>query len=544
MQISELVGRFLDRPIARGVLLATFGVLAVIPLRVRSPLSWDEAVYAARGKDLAETNFDFGVVTGSYWSDLRAPGLPGFLATAFEVFGASDFIARLVAVAFSVGLLWLLAKTLDLVAAPRAGTTAVLIAGACPGVLATSTLAFADHPGAFFAVAGVYFLLHSYVHGPGLRLVMVPLSIGMATTVRFGSGMFVAAAFVVIAIAVIAQALRERDARSLVPYIGSGVMTGAIGLFLLGSTFLTVQDSPLDATDAQVESLGHSSTKWLTDLQTILTPGPVDYGFNGPFWGWSYASIFVLLVVAVVTKLLVRGQFLWLAVFTFIALSPVVLYGISVGQFVTNYLSPQFAIASAVLGWALWLPARNSEAEADPAGVLEADPVELSGLLRAGVLCGVLVLSYVTARSFQGVEAMHERLTGFEQVRLASMAADDMLGSNCRLYTARVPQVSWYSDCVTYGFAGSFRPDGETVGDGLPWDEFISTQANRGGVGDGATLGFLILEGASGQARMDDVWSSAEPDNSLILSSPAGRRVALFEVSTSDSELVGDTAGG
>lgn len=519
----------LDERRLRRFILLSFGVLASLPLRVQSPLSWDEAVYAARGKDLARSNFDWDSITSAYWSDLRAPGFPGFLAIAFEVFGESDMIARLTVIGFSVGLLWMIAATLDLVAPCRVGNTAIIIAATCPGFVATSTLVFADHPAAFFAVAGVYFLLHSHVRQVSLRLAMVPIALGIATTMRFGSLMLVVAGLIIVAGAIVFNAIRARDLSRLIPYLSAGVVTGAISLFLLVTTFLTRSASPVSASAAQASTLGHASTNWLQDLKIILTPGAVDYGFNGAFWGYSYALAFVLGVVVVTTKLLIRGQVLWLLMFGAVSLTPVVLYGWTANQYVTTYLSPQLAIGAAMLAWAAWLPAPERD---------RVDTVTESGILnprflrmtRTGILLLAIGTAFVSWRSFEGVEAMHERLRGFEQVRLASIAADDMLGDDCRIFTARVPQVAWYSDCNVSGFAGTFQPDGEAVGEGLPWEEFVQVQASRVSLAGGATLGFLLMEGASGQPHIDVATELADSENSVVLRSPSGRRVALLEV--------------
>ena len=502
---------------------------ATLTLRVRSPLAWDEAVYAARGKDLARTNFDWGDISSAYWSDLRAPGFPAFLATAFEVFGASDFIVRMVVVSFSVGLLWM-AATLDLVAPPRVGTTSVIIAATCPGFLATSTLGFADHPAAFFAITGVFFLLQSYVRGANLGLVMAPISLGIATTIRFGSIMFVAAAVAIIAGAVVLRAIRTSSLRSMLPFVAAGLVTSLTVLLLLGTEVLTRNNSPLATTSAQVGNLKHSATHWIGDLKTILAPGPVDYGFDGAFWGWSRAIAFTLMVVAVTTKLLMRSQILWLALFATVSLTPILLYGFSIRQFVTTYLSPMFAIGAAMVAWALWIPAQAANKGSDESEPTVSTLSMSSGQFRGVVALTMLVVAFLGWRKFVGVEAMHARLGGFEQVRLASIAADDMLGNDCRLFTARVPRVAWYSGCNTFGFLGSFQPDGESVGGGVPWDEFIQVQTSRVDLSGGATIGFLLLEGASGQPRFDDLVESADLENSVILRSESGRRVALFEV--------------
>lgn len=526
MRFFAELGEQLDRNVVRRFALVVFGAAATLTLRVNSPLGWDEAVYAARAGDLSDTNFDWGTVTGGYWSDLRAPGFSTFVAAGFEIFGASDFVARLVSIAFSVGLLWMIAKTLDLVALPRAGTTAVIIGAVCPGFLATSTLAFADHTAAFFASVGFYFLLRAFVQGPGLGLVMVPLATGIATTARFGAAMFLGVAMALLAFALLYRIIRTKSYRDLIPFGISGLATAGIVLFLLSTTTLTRINSPIDATETQVDTVGNDPLNWLVDLQTILTPGAVDYGFNGPFWGWTYASLFVLLVLFAFGKLLVRGQWLWMISFLLVALAPVVFYGVSVRQYVTTYLSPQFAFAAGVLAWALWLPASGMKSEDEPPATSVPDPLPGSmGVIRIGLVAVALLAGFVGWRSFGGVLAMHERLTGFEQVRVAAIAADDILGADCRLVTSRIPQVAWYSDCVTVGFAGSL--ESEVAPAGAPWDDFLALQASRVDLSTSPGLGFLLLEGVGGQPRIDDVWSRSNPDNSVLLSAANGRRVAI-----------------
>ena len=498
---------------------------------IQSPLGWDEAVYAARGKDLGRSDFNWDTITSSYWSDLRAPGFPGFLAAAFTMFGESDLIARLVAVGFSVGLLWMVAATLDLVSSYRVGTTAIVITAICPGFMATSTLAFADHPAAFFAVAGTYFFLRAYVRGIDLGLVLVPVMLGISTTIRFGSLMFVATALVVVSGAVLWRSFATRDMRALIAYISVGIVTSAIVLFLLSTTFLTRKLSPLSATSAQVDSVNNSSTNWLHDLKTILKPGAVDYGFNGAFWGWSYALFFVLTVVTVVTKLLMRGQVLWLLLFFAVSFGPVAMYGLSVRQYVTTYLSPQFAIGAAMLAWAIWLPRPDGACELGTVGSARSHRVS-QGLVRISLTLPLIATVFLAWRSLEGVEAMHKRLGGFEQVRLASMAADDLLGSDCRLFTARVPQVAWYSECNASGFSGSFVPDGEPVGGGSPWEEFVGAQASRVDLRGGAAIGFLLMEGVSGQPRIDDIDSFVRAKDAVTFKSESGRRVVLLKVAS------------
>lgn len=524
------LGEVLDHRSTRGISLLAFAVAGLFALRNRSPLGWDESVYAARAKDLSNSGFDWELVTGGYWSDLRAPGFSGFVATGFEVFGSSDFVARAISIAFSVGLLWIIARSLDLLAEPRVGTTAVILAAICPGFLATSTLAFADHAGAFFAIVSLYFVIRGYVKGPDLGLVVVPIALGVATASRFGAAMFVAIPMVLLATAIVARAWRERELWSLWPYVASGGASAATVLILLSTTLLTTSNSPIDATSTFVDGIGDERTNWITDLRTILTPGPVDYGFDGAFWGWSYALLFVALVTVAAGRLFVAGRFAWMATFAAISLAPVVFYGLSVRRFVTTYLSPQFAIGVAMLAWALWLPtsrrglagAQSESSQRVADGGRATTPILVAGLSMALAL-------FVGWRSFEGVDNMHERLHGFNEVREASVAASGLLGDNCELLTSRVPQVAWYSDCRANSFQGVLEPEDGSF-EGLGWPEFVNSNAERIGVNDGDGFGFLVLEGVSTSPNLDQVWALGDQNRALQFSSPQGRRVVVVPV--------------
>lgn len=531
LSLLNFVGLLLDESRVRRTVLAVFGFAALLTLRVQSPLGWDESVYASRAKDLERTNFDWDVVSSPYWSDLRAPGFPAFAGFAFEIFGTSDFIVRAVIVGFSVGLLAMIARTLDLIAPPRVGTTAALIAALCPGFFATSTLAFGDNAAAFFAVVAVWALLRAHVSGSTGGLVVAPAAIAVATSIRFGAVMLVVAPLGLVALAVSITAIRRRSYRDFFSFLAAGLISVAVVAYLLTSTFLTRLASPLDASAQQRIVNDSASGRWLSDLRTILSPGPVDYGFNGAFWGWSFFSVFILTLLVVVTKALIDRRIGLLFVATTIGFVQVGLYAWFVNQYVTTYLAPQFAIGAAALAMVIWGPPLRSlvAPDYDSACISAETGARPGARSRAGALVLVAAVVFVGWRTFEGAEAMHRRLTGFEQVRVASTIADDVLGQNCRIFTTRVPQVSWYSVCNATGFSGSFQPDGEAVGDGLSWDDYVAVQAGRVDSSGGAGLGFLLLEGVRSQPPIDEVLKAAEGD-AVVLMAPTGRRVALVEV--------------
>jgi hypothetical protein len=295
---------------------------------------------------------------------------------------------------------------------------------------------------------------------------------------------------------------------------------------------LACREESLDALQAD---LSWPPRQWLDDFRTVLAPGAVDYGFGGAFWGWSYAIPFLMLATVAIIRLLVRQWFGVLAVCGIITVVPIALYSVSANQFVTTYLAPIFASGAAMVAVGLF---GNRMLSGDE-WYSEAEPVELSptpipvlaplglGDRRAWLSVAFAVcVGLVALASTQGVVRMHERLSGFEQLKIASIAADDALGQNCKVITGRVPQVVWYSSCQT----GSIRK-GVTLGDGVDEESDLQTFAGTVGAGSGDVLGFLLFDGASGEPRIDDIWSGRIEDRSLVLSSAAGRRVGLIALS-------------
>ena len=546
VSLAGELGWHLDRPLVRQAVLAVFGIASTLILANRSPLAWDEAVYAARGKDLVDSSYSWSFNSGTYWSDVRAPGLPMLLAFPFQLFGSTDVVARAVVVVFSLAAMYIMARILDLFFAPRVGTFAVVLIALCPGYFATSTLAFADLPAIFFGMVGVYLLARWYLDADSRALFLIPLAFGAATTCRFGAMFLVVGPLLVVGVAIVVAAVRTRDWQRLITL---GLVTLAsivVVAFLLASRILTKTSSPLDATKAIREYNHNPRSQWVDDLSTILEPGPVDYGFNGAFWGWSFSITFGVLAVAAVLRLLVRRQFLLIFICGVVSVAPIVLYAVSVNQFVTTYLAPIYAMGAAMVAIGLWneRPAHGSAAAAAEAdGDLDADldldsparrrfelPQRLQkiGIDDAGRMAGALaLLAFVVigAATYRGVDRMHDRLWGFEQVRAGAMVADDLFGPNCGIATSRVPQVSFYSECFT-----GRVPLGQSWFNGVDDDAELVQLGAQVRALDGTTVGVLLLEGVSGEPLIDDVWEHRIEEKSAILSSADGRRVGVIAV--------------
>ena len=531
--VNHVVG-ILDKRATRPLILALFFLAGIVCLSQGSPLGWDESVYAARAKDLVDSDFTWGFRSGSYWSDVRAPGLPVLMSLPFKVFGASDFVARLVVLCAAVGVLVLIGRILDLFWERRVGSAAILMIALCPGFLATSTVAFADMPAMMAGLSGVYVLARYWTTSNPRWLVPLPILLGVTSTIRFGGLFLVVGPLCVLGVMLLVRQLRTRDWHALRSFALAVVASGVIVTVMLATRFLTTHRSPLEATSALTKSNDNASFRWLDDLHAVLEPGPVDYGFNGAFWGWSYAIPFILIAVVAISRLVIRQSFWLLALCGFVTLVPLVLYSYSVNQFVTTYLAPIFASGAAMVAVGLFADSRGQHSvdEAD-SDVSEPDKVGVGiafldrfGLGDRRIWCSTIVvgsIALVGLASTQGVVRMHERLFRFDQVRVAAVAADDVLGQGCKVVTSRVPQASWYSECQT----GFVRND-LVLGDKINDDEDLAKIGRVVGAGPGQVVGLLLLDGVSGEPSIDDIWRGRVEERSLLLTATNGRRVGLI----------------
>ena len=529
--VSE-IGAILDRPATRNLAIVVFGLACAFVLTRSGPLGWDESVYAARAKDLVTSDFSWGHRSGAYWSDLRAPGLPILTSAAFWIFGVSDFVARAV-VAICAGLLLVvLGKTLDLYFSRRIGTTAVLLTALCPGFLATASLAFADIPAGLLGSLAVYQLARSHVDRDVRWLIGLPVTLAAVTTVRFGGIFLVVAPLVVIAVLVLVDIIREQAWRRLGSYAVAAVLSGGLVAALLGTRILTAKSSPVQATRDFHEALARPDGNWLQDLHAVLTPGPVDYGFTGSFWGWTYLVVFAFASVVAVSHLLIRRRWALAIALGSIAVAPVFFYSVTVNQFVTTYLAPIFVSSAVAVAVGFWggrgrsLGGRTVEAKS-PAAWRWLQHLGIPTIRVAVVSASAIVASVVMLTTLIGVVKMHERLKGFDEVREVSIVADQLLGPECKVLTSRTPQVAWYSDCytarVSAGPASFDEAEGVT-------DELLREEARRVGAVSGDVIGFVLLDGLSTEPSIDQLWEQRVEAGSVVLSSSSGRRVGMIAV--------------
>ena len=562
MRTSNRLGEALDRESVRFWVVFAFFVTSLFVLRTASPLSWDEAVYAARGADLNSSDFRWGYFSGSYWSDLRAPGFSVALAGVFRFFGATDAAARILTVLFAVIFVVVIARTLDLLFPRRVGTSATLLLVACPGFLATATLSFADIPAAAVVALAVYVLADAWANHRSTYLFLVPVFAGIATTMRFGAMMLGVAPLVGFGALVFYRGYRLRARREMLSVVLCGLATAAVVYGLLATRILTRSSSPLEAKANRLDVVDKPWSQSFEDLFNILKPGRVGYGFGSAFWGWSFAVAFTVLTLAVFCRLLIGLHWPTLAICFVTAVSPLLLYSLSVRQFVSTYLAPLYAVGAAMLAVGFWVAAgassrldvcgrpvaadSNRVGDPDPAAVLPAEGADfthggsgdrstswatrLALIGRPAVVLGPLVVYLLIGwASVRSVERMHRDLFVWDDVRELSAIADDAIGGTCRLVTVRVPQVAWYSDCSVHHFDGP-PESGDASDDELA--EFVVRQGNRiGASNSGQHYGLLLLEHLSRQPDIDAVMRIAVTGRSVVVgSASADRRAALVVV--------------
>ncbi len=538
MNSEERLGIWLDRSATRICISGAFVAVCLFILRVGAPLSWDEAVYATRADDLSRTNFNWEFYSGSYWSDLRAPGFPAILAAIFRVFGATDFVARIVTVAFALLLMLTIAWMLDRLYRPRVGTSAMLLIAACPGFLVGSTLAFADIPAAAVSALAVLVIVDAWAHRRTIFLFLIPVLSGIATTMRFGASMLAAAPLVIFGAAIIIRGWRDRRRDEIISTVTAGAATAIVVYLLLSTKLLTRTSTPLDAKYNRMDAVGKPRFQAFTDIVDILHPGRVGYGFGSAFWGWSFAVAFGLLTVAVICRLLVAARFKQLLLCLLVAVTPLLLYVLAVRGFVTTYLAPLYAIGAAMVATGYWTATdeRPSDEEDGQPAETASDSSSADGLL--GARTGTTVLAVVVAAyaligwsSVRANESMHRALGVWDGVRLTSQLAGESILGDCKIATVRTPQVSWYSDCRVYSFVAP--SEGKHVSESeLP--EYLDRLEAHMGISGGGWYGLIIIEPFGGQPSIATAQPMSVARRSIVIGSESAQRRSALLVMVAD----------
>ncbi|MBK5267168.1 MAG: glycosyltransferase family 39 protein [Acidimicrobiia bacterium] len=394
-----------------------FALICVFLVARGAPLGHDEAVYALKARTLAQ-----GTSSAYFWNDYRAPGLPIVLALIGRVV-SSDASMRLGVVLFgglAVLLTWLIGRTLF---DQRVGLIAASGMAFSPVVVASASAVWPDLPGTAVGLAALAVLIFSS-RGERVRwwvLWAAPLSVA-ATLVRFGAP-------IPIGIGALAIVAWRWDAvrRSIPQVLALGFLTAIpVGAILGTSQVLGLSMSPLDA----IATLNERNA-------LPFYRGLVDYAKLGDFLllnpaGVALATGLAVGVVVAIRQGRNRGAFGLSAGIA--AVTVLVLVFTLHGEY--RYLTPAYP-------W-LWMTAAYGLNE------ISLSMRKEYAVSIAGILLGLALLSGIADG---GLEVTHNK-ERFPDIRAAARLIDSVTADGeCGVVTGYVPQVSWYSHCVTANYS-------------------------------------------------------------------------------------------
>ncbi len=389
--------------------------VAVIIIGRGAPLGHDEAVYSLR----AET-----FVTGSdqrfFWNDYRAPGLPALLAPVVGAGGTEPFLRLTVAGfgALATVLTWLLGRALF---GPMVGVVAAAGFASSPVIVMAATNVWPDLPGAALGLGAVMVVVGATASDrvSWWMVLAAPLAVA-ATVARFGAPIALGLAAVTVVVW-----RWKAVARSPLPVLVTALLAAA------GVGFVLLVPGVVGAREAPWTSI--SSKQALNDLPVYQ--GLVDYvKAYDDLVATASGAVLVLGLAAAVARA-IGGRVSWsrLGVSAGLGAATALTVALSVhGEL--RYLAPAYP-------W-LWIGAA--------AGLVglagEWTPVVRTTL--AVALAGVLI-----AGSMGGGAVASDNLERFRPLRVASrLVADQAADRPCGVLTSYVPQVAWYSGCVTRDF--------------------------------------------------------------------------------------------
>ncbi len=214
--------------------------------------------------------------------------------------------------------------------------------------------------------------------------------------------------------------------RSMPQFVALGALVGAGSLaILLVPGFTGSATSP------------YSSIRTLqSDNAFPITKGITDYARQADFIVGGYAGL--LLLIGLVLSVLYalrheKHRSAWLFVLGATVATSVVLAVILHGEY--RYLSPVFPLAWIMAGWGLAEATRRIPRET---------------ALVIGLMLAALVPLNAIGHAGSQTELLAER---FEDLRVVSRAIDAEHGyEDCGIITSYIPQVAWYTECVTRRF--------------------------------------------------------------------------------------------
>jgi 4-amino-4-deoxy-L-arabinose transferase-like glycosyltransferase len=467
--------------LALAAIVALFLILTIALINQGTPLNHDESVYALRARHFVD-----GIRPGAYWSAERAPGLPFTLQAAWLIGGTEPFL-RLVTSGFGVLLIlatWWIGRTLF---DRGTGLIAAIGVAITPTILMASNQVWPDIPGAAMGLLtlAVYNWAVSREEVSPWVLAVAPLAF-ITTLMRFGAPVPIAIGLIGLTIYRWRACWRSRW------------LVGAAAAMTTLAVVLVVFVPPLtgNVTAPLVAIRRHQAGNAFPWHQ-----GFTDYADNISFLvGGVVGMVFILGIVAALVgaarRDLDRGAVavsLGIGVATVIAIA-LVLHGES------RYLSPAYPWMWMGGGAGLLLFARGTDR------------------VVAGVT-GALVLATAVVGSFDASQAQNRFNEGFQTIETAATRIDaSSKDGACTVITGYVPQVGWYSDCVTKPFNLFQVEVGESTPQGEPRFLFVVERGKRQPEGAlfedylARTSGLEFMEGSPqlGPRRYVEVWRLAD----------------------------------
>ena len=440
-----------------GIVVAAFlvGVLAVIGSR--TPLGHDESVYVLRGRDIAELGWN--ELSGEYWVDYRAPGVPLLLSWLARVVGVHVTTSRaLIAVLAVVVLLgtWAIGRRF---AGAMVGVVAAVVLAVTSGFISTASTVLADVPGAAFSIVAVWIFGAEACQGR-LRWawLLVPILTLLACISRFGSPFMLGAGLVGLSVAVLPEVVRSRNWLLVAQAVLLGLVVALISWLVLFTELVSIRGrTPVDANRSLIEGKQLTAATGFRDLGAVVNPWS-DSGVVR-LWSAPVAVIVVVGVVAAITAaLLGRVSRAVVAGISIAAIVSTVGIVASVGLIVNNYLAltlPYWALLVGI-GWTwMWRVV---------ATVFEGD-VPRRALAAAACVIAIALLmdGVVDARRIAATST-----STFVPIRAASVELGEAYDGRCIAITSYTPQVGYFSGCIVTPFGSELdRPLDELLADRL-----------------------------------------------------------------------------
>ncbi len=434
--------------VAMLLVCVTYVAVSLYALAVRAPLGHDESVYALRSRDLLE---GWTHLSGNYWRDYRAPGLPLMLSGIGRVVGIHVTTARAFVVLLGVIILISTALLGARLRSWSVGVAAAALLAVTYGfVLAASTL-LADTPGAAFALI-VVVVYAAEVDRGRLRLsfVVVPVATFVSTLSRFGAPFMLGAGLLGVAVISAPDVLRARNRALVLGSAALAVATAAVvALVVLTDLFSLDGTSPATANSRLVGRNEFTLRTGLDDLGKVINPWS---GHYFPMFSKPVAVIFLVGVVAAVSSVMTQRSRWRIVVFGLIA-GTISLFAVvaTVGLVVPNYLMltvPYWAIVAAS-GWDWMIRCAVSVGR-----------TRMRSAGRWAIAASVIALGVLAIDVGSDVRRAHRGYENqYQNIRASSVITHDRLGDSCVLISRYTPQAGYYSGCRVAPFEGFGLPD-------------------------------------------------------------------------------------